>query len=168
MTARATIAGMQLREATSDDLELLYDMLLEAFNWDGTARLTRDEVVADVHTVRYLGGWRRAGDFGLVAVEDETPLGAIWARALPAGAPGYGHVADDIPEIGMGVIRGRRGQGVGSTLLAGCLEQARVLGSRALSLSVEDGNDAARALYLRHRFSVVGRNGGSDTMLRAL
>jgi len=168
MTARATIAGMQLREATSDDLELLYDMLLEAFNWDGTARLTRDEVVADVHTVRYLGDWRRAGDFGLVAVEDETPLGAIWARALPASAPGYGYVADDIPEIGMGVIRGRRGQGVGSALLAACLEQACVLGWRALSLSVEDGNDAARALYGRHGFSVVGRNGGSDTMLREL
>ncbi len=88
---------MQLREATRDDLELLYDLLLEAFSWDGTARLTRDEVVADVHTVRYLGGWRRAGD---------------------------------IPEIGMGVIRGRRGQGVGSALLADCLEQARVLGWR--------------------------------------
>lgn len=168
MTVRGTIVGMQLREATSDDLELLYDMLLEAFNWDGTARLTRDEVVADVHTVRYLGGWQRPGDFGLVAVEGETPLGAIWARALPAGAPGYGYVADDIPEIGMGVSRGRREQGVGSALLAGCLNQARALGWRAMSLSVEDGNAAARALYLRHEFSVVGRNGSSDTMLRLL
>ncbi|PVU83119.1 GNAT family N-acetyltransferase [Cellulomonas sp. WB94] len=159
---------MQLREATSEDLELLDDMLLEAFNWDGTARLTRDQVVADVHTARYLGGWRRPGDFGLVAVEGETPLGAIWARALPAAAPGYGYVADDIPEIGMGVSRGRRGQGVGSALLAGCIEQARTLGWRALSLSVEDGNDAARALYARHGFSAVGRNGGSDTLLREL
>ena len=37
-----------------------------------------------------------------------------------------------------------------------------------MSLSVEDGNHAARALYTRHGFSVVGRNGGSDTMLREL
>lgn len=159
---------MQLREATGTDLELLYDMLLEAFNWDGTARFTRDEVVADIHTARYLGGWRRPGDFGLVAVAGETPLGAIWARALPAGAPGYGYVADDIPEIGMAVTGARRGRGVGSALLAGCIEQARVLGWRALSLSVEDGNTAARALYARHGFSAVGRNGNSDTMLREL
>lgn len=37
-----------------------------------------------------------------------------------------------------------------------------------MSLSVEDGNAAARGLYERHGFVVVGRNGGSDTMLRTL
>ena len=37
----------------------------------------------------------------------------------------------------------------------------------AVSLSVEDGN-RARALYERAGFTVVGRNGGSDTMLLAL
>ncbi|MCL3861784.1 GNAT family N-acetyltransferase [Actinotalea sp. K2] len=159
---------MRLREATGDDLELLHDMLLEAFNWDGTTRFTRSEVIGDPHTARYLGGWRRPGDFGLVAVDGGTPLGAIWARALPAAAPGYGYVADDVPEIGMAVVRAHHGRGVGSALLAGCLEQARALGWRAVSLSVEDGNAAARALYLRHGFTVVGRNGGSDTMLRDL
>ncbi|WP_243885862.1 GNAT family N-acetyltransferase [Cellulomonas fengjieae] len=157
-----------LREATTDDLDLLYDLLLEAFNWDGTPRFTRDEVVADTHTARYLGGWRRPDDFGLVAVDGTVALGAIWARALPAAAPGYGYVADDIPEIGMAVARPDRGRGVGSALLAGCVEQARGLGWRALSLSVEDGNTAARDLYERHGFAVVGRNGGSDTMLREL
>jgi ribosomal protein S18 acetylase RimI-like enzyme len=59
----------------------------------------------------------------------------------------------------------RRGQGVGSALLAGCVEQARDLGWRALSLSVEDGNPAARALYERNGFVVVGRSGDSDTMM---
>jgi ribosomal protein S18 acetylase RimI-like enzyme len=33
-----------------------------------------------------------------------------------------------------------------------------------LSLSVEDGNEGARALYERHHFRVVGRSGGSATM----
>lgn len=160
---------MRLREATADDLELLYDMLLEAFNWDGGApRFTRSAVIADTHTARYLGGWRRPGDFGLVAEDDEAPLGAIWARALPAATPGYGYVADDVPEIGMAVARAHHGRGVGSALLAGCIEQARALGWRALSLSVEDGNTAARRLYGRHGFVTVGRNGDSDTMLRRL
>lgn len=159
---------MRLREATSDDLELLHDMLLEAFNWDGTPRFTRSAAIADPHTTWYLGGWRRPGDFGLVAVDAETPLGAIWARALPAATPGYGYVADDVPEIGMAVTRAHHGRGVGSALLAGCIEQARVLGWRALSLSVEDGNTGARTLYTRHGFATVGRNGDSDTMLREL
>ncbi|MCC2314908.1 GNAT family N-acetyltransferase [Cellulomonas xiejunii] len=157
-----------LREAGTGDLDLLYDLLLEAFNWDGTARFTREEVIADEHTARYLGGWRRPDDFGLVAVDGAAPLGAVWARALPAGTPGYGYVADDVPELGMAVVRSARGRGVGSALLAGCVRQARDLGWRALSLSVEDGNTAARTLYERHGFVVVGRNGDSDTMLREL
>nr|WP_182114331.1 GNAT family N-acetyltransferase [Actinotalea sp. JY-7876] len=159
---------MTLRDAATGDLDLLYDLLLEAFNWDGTPRFTRDQVVADLHTARYLAGWKRPDDFGLVAVDGDEPLGAVWARALPAAAPGYGYVADDVPEIGMAVAPAHRGRGVGSALLAGCVEQARGLGRRALSLSVEDGNTAARALYERHGFAVVGRNGDSDTMLREL
>ncbi|NCT92465.1 GNAT family N-acetyltransferase [Cellulomonas sp. APG4] len=160
---------MMLRDATSGDLDLLHDLLLEAFNWDGTARVTRAEMLADEHTGRYLGGWRRPDDFGLIATEDDgLPLGAAWARALPAAAPGYGYVADDVPELGMAVARAHHGRGVGSALLAGLLAQAQRLGWRALSLSVEDGNVAARSLYARHGFVTVGRNGGSDTMLRTL
>ena len=105
MTGRATIAHMHLREATEADLDLLYDMLLKAFNWDGTQRFTRDQVIADEHTARYVGGWGRSDDFGLVAVDGDELLGAIWARALPATRPGYGYVADDVPEIGLGVAQ---------------------------------------------------------------
>ena len=159
---------MELRDATSDDLGLLIDMLHEAFNWDGTDRFTRDEVVADPHNARYLDGWRRADDFGLVALDRGTPLGAIWARALPAATPGYGYVADDVPELSMAVAPGHRGRGVGSALLVGCLERAGELGWRAVSLSVEDGNTGARRLYERNGFVTVGRNGDSDTMLREL
>lgn len=160
---------MRLRDATGDDLDLLHDLLLEAFNWDGSPRFTLADVLADPHTARYLGGWKRPDDFGLVATDrDGSALGAVWARALPAATPGYGYVADDVPELGTAVSRTHHGRGVGSALLAGCIEQARGLGWRALSLSVEDGNTAARALYARHGFVTVGRNGGSDTMLREL
>jgi len=157
---------MRLRATTEADLDLLYNMLLEAFNWDGAQRFTREQVIADEHTARYVGGWGRPDDFGLVALDGDEPLGAIWARALPASEPGYGYVADDVPEIGLGVARRHRGRGVGSALLVGCIEQARGLGWRALSLSVEDGNVNARRLYERHGFVVVGRKGDSDTMLR--
>lgn len=168
MRCRVMIFGVRLRTATSDDLEFLYDMLLEAFNWDGERRFTRDEVMAHDHVARYLDGWCRDWDFGLVAVDGDALLGAIWARVFPATAPGYGYVAADVPELSMGVHAARRGQGVGSALLVGCTEQARDLGWHALSLSVEDGNRAARALYERNGFVVVGRSGDSDTMVLEL
>ncbi|WP_277212691.1 GNAT family N-acetyltransferase [Isoptericola croceus] len=161
-----TIRVMEFRAATDDDLDLLYDLMLEAFNWDGTRRFTRSEVVADTHTARYLGGWIRPGDFGVVAVDEGRPVGAVWARALPAAAPGYGYVDDDIPEIGMAVTSEARGRGVGTALLTRCINQARTLGWKGLSLSVEDGNTAACTLYERCGFVTVGRTGNSDTMLR--
>ena len=65
----------------------------------------------------------------------------------------------------MAVVPDARGRGVGGALLSACLDHARSRGWRALSLSVEDGNTAARALYERHGFRVTGRNGGSDTMV---
>jgi len=158
-----------LRDATDDDRDLLLDLLLEAYNWTGEPRFTLEWLRSDPHTARYLGGWRRPDDVGLVAVDDTgAALGAVWARPLPATEPGYGYVADDVPELTMAVLPGARGQGVGSALLGGLVDRLGGLGYRALSLSVEDGNTAARALYERHGFVVVGRNGGSDTMLRSL
>ena len=165
MSCRGTIVDVRLRAATSADLDFLGDMLLEAFNWDGEGRFTRDDLMAHDHAARYLDGWCRDGDFGLVAVDGDALLGAIWARVLPATAPGYGYVAADVPELSMGVRAARRGEGIGSALLAGCVEQAQDLGRRAVSLSVEDGNLAARTLYERNGFVVVGRNGNSDTMM---
>jgi ribosomal protein S18 acetylase RimI-like enzyme len=156
---------MLLRDATGADLPVLLDLLLEAFNWTGEERVTREQMHADPHTARYLGGWMRPGDFGVVATDDSRPVGAVWARALAQDEPGYGYVADDVPELGMAVAPGQRGRGVGEALLARTITVARELGWRALSLSVEDGNRAARALYGRHGFVVVGREGGSDTML---
>ena len=157
---------MYLRTATDDDLEFLYDMLVAAFNWDGTQRFTRTEIVEDPRTAHYVDGWRRGEAFGVVAIDGDEPVGALWAQALPADTPGYGYVADDVPEIGIAVAAGHRGLGVGARLLAGGIDAARERGWRALSLSVEDGNDTARALYERHGFVVVGRNGDSDTMMR--
>ena len=60
-----------------------------------------------------------------------------------------------------------RGRGVASALPAAVVTEARRRGLRGPSLSVEDGN-GARRLDERAGFEVVGRNGGSDTMLLRL
>jgi len=156
---------MHLRTAVAEDSELLASLVVEAVNWTGEIRMTRERVMAEPELNHYVTGWKRATDFGLVALADDgAPLGAIWWRLFPDDDPGYGFIACDVPELSMAVLPGRKGNGVGTALLRECIERARTAGHSALSLSVEDDNFVARALYERHDFRAVGRVGGSVTM----
>lgn len=159
---------MRIRPAVAADSEFLTDMLLEAFNWSGKQQFDREQVLADDHLGRYVDGWPRPGDFGVLATDDDDePLGAAWVRQLTADRPGYGYVADDVPELGVGVVPAGRGQGVGRALLTALTDTARDGGLERISLSVEPENRAA-ALYRSLGFVTVGRNGGSDTMVLEL
>ena len=139
--------------------------MLEAYNWDGQPRFTMEQLVTEDHAWRYVDGWMRPGDFGVIA-EDGRPVGAAWARLLTADRPGYGYVADDVPELSIGVEPGQRGRGVGRALLVSLIETAAAE-YRRLSLSVEPENRAAE-LYRSLGFRKVGTSGGSDTMVLEL
>lgn len=161
---------MLLRLATAEDFPALTAALLEAVNWDGGVRFTGQQLLADPRLAHYVTDWPRPTDFGIVATEHgvgvsraSEVLGATWCRLFDAADPGYGYLADDIPELTIGVMPAHRGRGVGSALLVALIKEATVRGYRAISLSVEDGN-RARLLYERVGFDAVGRNGGSDTM----
>ncbi|WP_420897859.1 GNAT family N-acetyltransferase [Cryobacterium adonitolivorans] len=65
----------------------------------------------------------------------------------------------------MSVVSTHRGQGVGRVLLERIKRASADRGLRGLSLSVEDENERARALYVRNGFVVAGRAGNSDTMV---
>lgn len=158
---------MRFRPAVPGDLPHLIDMLLEAYNWGGVERFTTDQLAMNDHAWRYIDGWPRAGEFGVIAEIDGRRAGAVWARLMPASRPGYGYVADDVPELSLGVVAEFRGQGVGRALLGEVIAAARDAGYERLSLSVEPENFAAK-LYRSVGFEVVGRNGGSDTMVLAL
>lgn len=138
-------------------------ILLEAYNWS-ERRFTLDWIRTDAMARRYLEGFPADGDVGMVALLDSIPVGAVWGRALPVERAGYGFVAADVPELTLGVLPEARRRGVASGLLTAVIDIARHRGIERLSLSVEDGN-TARRLYERVGFEVVGRNGGSDTML---
>jgi GNAT superfamily N-acetyltransferase len=158
---------MKIRSERGSDLDFLTAMLSEAVNWSGH-RLNRQQIEADPGLVRYVSGWPRPEDFGVVAVDAALgPIGAAWARLFTADDPGFGYVADDVPEVSMAVVPGRRGEGVGRRLLAALIDRARSEGWRQLSLSVEDGNRAAE-LYRAFGFTVAGRNGSSDTITLSL
>jgi RsiW-degrading membrane proteinase PrsW (M82 family)/ribosomal protein S18 acetylase RimI-like enzyme len=161
-------AGLAVVPASASDLSFLTSMLVDAVNWDGTRATTSASVHEDPLSWRYLDGWQRATDFGVVALDGDQPVGAAWARFLTAHDNGYGYVNDAIPELTLAVVATARHRGVGRQLLDALIEAARDRSVAGLSLSVEDGNRSARALYARGGFQHVGRSGNSDTMLLKL
>ncbi|MBK6856616.1 MAG: GNAT family N-acetyltransferase [Microthrixaceae bacterium] len=106
------------------------------------------------------------GDFGVVALDGEVPVGACWVRVFPRDAPGYGWVDDDVPELTVAVTDPARGRGLGTTLIEMVLDHAAARGVLRVSLSVDPRSPAVR-LYERLGFEPVGRSGTSITMERA-
>lgn len=159
------VQAHRFRPATAEDADFLFDMLVEAVNWTPDRHLSRSTVAADPTLVRYIDGWPRQGDLGVVAEADGVPIGAAWLRLFAANEPGYGYVADDVPELSMGVVEKWRGLGVGRDLLQEMTRRARSVGLRAISLSVERANFAHR-LYMSEGYHIVERGPDSDTMVR--
>ncbi|MFG1625699.1 GNAT family N-acetyltransferase [Kribbella sp. NPDC049227] len=155
---------MILRPATADDFAFLTEMLLEAYNWEGTPWFTLDKLRAEDSAWRYVAGWPRATDFGVVAEVDGALAGATWARQLTADRPGYGYIADDLPELTLGVAPAFRRQGIARALLTELIAMAGKASYQRLALSVDPGNPAA-SLYRSLGFQKVAVNGTSDTMV---
>jgi GNAT superfamily N-acetyltransferase len=145
------------------------DMLVEAVNWSSEwKRKSRKRVLSAPGTVRYIAGWPRETDLGVIAEASGERIGAAWLRLFPASDPGYGFVAPDIPELTIGVAAPWRGQGAGRALLRAIAGRARSAGVGQVSLSVERKNFAQK-LYLSEGYQVVGPGyAGSDTMVKVL
>jgi GNAT superfamily N-acetyltransferase len=158
-----------IRAAAAQDGSFLADMLVEAVNWSPEwTKKSRNRVLADPKTARYVAGWPRDTDLGVVAEADGEPVGGAWLRFLTASDPGYGFVSPDIPELTIGVASGWRRQGIGRALLRAIAEHARHAGIRQISLSVERKN-FAQQLYLSEGYQVVDSSDPqSDTMLNDL
>ncbi len=150
-----------IRPAGANDLPFMRDMLRHAYY----ARWGSSE--ADVPLERYVEGWGRRGDAGLVAIEEFRPVGAAWFRLFEEDEPGYGFVDEQTPELTIAVVPSRRGRGLGQELLTALLEQSRRRGFEAISLSVEPDNSALR-LYEEAGFEKVGERAGAWVMRAAL
>ncbi|MGB3632400.1 MAG: GNAT family N-acetyltransferase [Rubrobacteraceae bacterium] len=158
-----------IRPATVEDEPFLWQMLAEAAQ-ENTVR----NVVENPGTARYVKGWGREGDLGVIAVSNhERPIGAAWLRLLTNENRGYGYVNDETPEVAIAAHPDFRGTGVGTQLLVQLLEKARDI-CHTVCLSVRADNPALR-LYERMGFEIVrdsekhNREGGSSlTMMRNL
>jgi GNAT superfamily N-acetyltransferase len=157
-----------IREASASDEPFLREMVYHSlYVPDGCPPIDR-AIVSRPEIAKYVNGWGRPGDLGLIAVDSSTDeaVGAVWLRIFAASEGGYGYVAEDIPELGIAVLPEHRGCGVGSALLQRIVKVATSK-YRAVSLSVSNDNPA-RHFYERIGFERVGMFGDSVTMLKWL
>lgn len=157
--------GFSTRPAAQADAGFLGDMLVEAANWRAGGVRPRHEVLTSPEHRRYLAGWKRSADEGLIATSEGLPVGAAWYRMLPQDAPGFGFVGGGVPELILGVHPLWRAQGVGRTLLRELVRLAAAEGHARISLSVECDN-FARNLYRAEGFIVAAHTDARDTMVR--
>ena len=149
-----------IRAAGPQDVRFLRDMLRHAYYW-------RMSESGDLPVARYVIGWGRPGDAGLVALDDANPVGAAWYRLFSRAEPGFGFVDESTPELTIAVVPSRRGKGFGHELMTGLLERARRGGYPKLSLSVAKDSPAV-ALYERYGFRGVSEEDGALTMVAEL
>jgi ribosomal protein S18 acetylase RimI-like enzyme len=102
---------------------------------------------------RYVEGWGRDGDVGVIAEHEGKPVGAAWCRLFPKESPAWGWIDDKTPEISVAVLPEFRQKGLGTSLLTHLQEVVREKNGM-LSLAVRSTNPALR-LYLRLGFRIL-------------
>jgi GNAT superfamily N-acetyltransferase len=159
---------IELRPATSDDLELLKRALFEAVSWNPGRELPPYEfVIAHPELARYHEGWGRKGDLGVIAERDGEAVGASLCRLFTAENHGHGYVDDETPELAVAVWAGHRGEGIGTRLMNAVEDAARDAGCSQISLSVDAGNPAWR-LYERLGYETLTVDDEGVRMLKQL
>lgn len=162
------MASFSVRPAGQADGAFLGDMVVEAANWRPGAACPKHQILTAPEHSRYISGWKRPSDAGLVALDASgEPIGAAWYRLLPRSDPGFGYVGTGVPELIIGVRPIWRAHGVGRTLVQALAQQAVADGYARLSLSVERGNFAV-SLYRSEGFAVTQSGIGRDTMVKRL
>lgn len=147
-----------IRPATAADLPFLWDMLFESAVTTEEARAVwRRDPQLPPELVKYLNGWGRPGDAGVLAQDrDGTRIGAAWYQLFGAADRGDGIVAKrNVPELTIAVASEHRGRRIGGDLLAALARRVRDDGYARLMLSVDPANVRALRLYERAGFTLV-------------
>jgi len=139
-----------LRLVREYDQDFLWDALYIAL-WDSPEDERRPRRVLKNPVIRrYVEGWGRPQDFGLVAVdENDSRLGAIWAR-LDGHEESEGHGCN-YPCLGIAVLDQFHGLGIGSGLMERFIADLRGQ-ELGLRLGVNPKNTRAITLYEKFGF----------------
>jgi [ribosomal protein S18]-alanine N-acetyltransferase len=117
--------------------------------------------LATIHASAFARSWSAQDFEGFLAESSIRGDGLFLDRATqPSGFVLSRRGADEAEILSVAVARESRGRGYARTLLASHLQALAHSGVRTVHLEVEDGNDAALALYRRLGFVNVGRREG--------
>jgi GNAT superfamily N-acetyltransferase len=150
-----------IRALTAEDEPIVWQFLMYAAH-----ETSLESVQEQPHLARYAQNWRRVGDLGYVACQDDVAIGAAWLRLWFGEDRGFGYVDDTIPELAMAVLPFYRRLGVGSQLLLHLIDTVRNV-FPGICLNVRADNPAVN-LYQRVGFvkiqgsESVNRTGGTS------
>jgi ribosomal protein S18 acetylase RimI-like enzyme len=161
--------SITIRHGGASDLAFMRWMMVEAYHWNHHGPLPDVDDYLDSHTPNNrMDVWRTGThDCCAIAEVNNEPVGAAWYRFATDASHSYGYVNPQTPELGIGIRREFRRQGIGRRLMRSLIETARNDGHPAISLSVAPHNPA-RKLYESLGFKRVGESGTSWTYLLTL
>lgn len=167
---------IRFRPLADGEDALVAEAAMGTLNWPGP-RFTEEKARSIPEIAHYLATVPGRGDFGIVAealpdgeaasLAEPLAVGLIWMLFFDSGEPGFGFVADGVPEYALWVREGWRRQGIGRALTRAVIEEARERGLTRISLSVEDDNPS-RLLYLGEGFVPVPGGEEDGVMLLEL
>lgn len=164
------MAEITLRSAVASDEDGLWLMLFYASHSHDDDEGLPDDVRAIPDLQRYVAGWGRAGDVGVVAESGGDICGAAWLRLFAGNDRLDVRCVDDrTPELAVAVLPGIEGSGTGTRMLTMLFDLARPI-HPAIVLSVRHGNPAVH-LYERLGFHTVGHmtnRVGTDSLTMVL
>jgi ribosomal protein S18 acetylase RimI-like enzyme len=153
------LKSIDLHPLTSSDQSLIWEMLYQAIHVPAGSEPPSKAILDEPDIAHYAENWGQEGDMGYKALVDGVAAGAAWLRLIK----GYGHVADDTPEMTIAVLPEYRGRGIGTSLLSALIDAA-ARSHPGISLSVI-GDNPAMNLYRRMGFEIVRTDGAFYTML---
>ena len=140
--------SLEVRVVTDNDWEVWRDLRLQALGDAPEAFTSRLADWQDAPEERWRERLALPGSVSFVTVLDGLPVGM--ASGIPSD------VAGTVRLVSMWVAPQARGHGVGDALITAVRRWAAGQGNMLLELDVVVTNPAARALYARHGFAVVG------------
>lgn len=156
-----------IRALVESDHPNLRTATLSNMNWSGTERFSYKDIDLSAELCHYFDFKPARGDFGFVAEQDGMTVGVIWLLFLDEKDPGFGFVAQGVPELSINVFSGYHAQGIGKTLMRTAMVEATIRKIECVSLSVEEGNPALK-LYLDLGFSEAEHAAPGTYVLEAL
>lgn len=156
-----------LRPAQKQDYIFLKILLYNAIFIPESIEPLPFSIIDNPPISKYIKGWKRKTDIGIIAETEEGAIGGIWARFFNKSNQGYGYISDDIPELSMSVLEEYRNIGIGSELLISLFNELRNRKIGEVSLSVDKRNKAFN-FYKRNGFIISEEHNYSVKMIKKL